>query len=136
MGAFIKEWGAVCGAIAAIIGLFLLFFKPIKKRFVAMRKKRKSFEDNVLQKLEDIKRDVRSLTDDVAELQGDRLMQAHAFYMKQGWCSQERKAILCNWKKSYSEKGYNHLVDTYEKDINGLPESPDAVPAQSQKGES
>lgn len=121
---FLKEWGTLAGSIAAIIALFATLYKPIKKHVAAKHAKRKAFEDSVLSGIKDIKDEVKALTDDVAEIQGDRLMQAHAFYMSRGWCSSERKKILCAWKQSYTAKGYNHLVDTYEDDINSLPENP------------
>ena len=121
---FISKWGTLCASIASIIALFAIFYKPIKKCAAKKKAERKAFEDNVLKSLATIEKDLKSLSDDVAELQCDRLAQAHAYYMQQGWCSASRKKILCNWKRSYTSKGYDHLVDSYEKDINGLPETP------------
>lgn len=127
MAAFLKEWGALAGAIAAILALFATLYKPIKKGVLAKTAKRKAFEDNVLKALAEIKSDVKSLTDDVAELQGDRLMQAHATFMQQGWCPASRKKMLCEWHDSYTAKGHNHLVETYINDIKNLPEKPNGA---------
>ena len=130
------EWltdaGTLASAISAVLALLtLVLWKPIKaaitKRKNANAKKeqeRKDFENNVMDELKSISNAIRGLSDDVAELQRDRLCQAHERYMKQGWCSPSKKKELCDWHKQYTGKGRNHLTEHYEDDILELPDFP------------
>lgn len=114
--------GKVAGSISAIVALALVLINPIKKR-LARRKADKQeaadFRRAVLEKLDGI-------TDDIADLQYERLSQAHDFYTSQGWCPTSKKAQLCNMYKSYSAKGRNHLSKHYENDILELADRPHA----------
>lgn len=62
--------------------------------------------------------------DDLAVLTWAFLQQSHDRYMQQGWCSTAEKEQVIAMHKSYVAKGRNHLSETYEKDILGLPERP------------
>ena len=62
--------------------------------------------------------------DDIADLQYERLSQAHDFYTTRGWCPTSKKDQLCRMYKSYTGKGRNHLSAHYEQDILDLPETP------------
>lgn len=97
--------GAVAGAISAMIALILTIL-----RFIRWIKA-------VVDKLD-------AIIDDIADLQYERLSQAHDFYMDRGWCPTSKKVQLCNMYKSYTAKGRNHLSAHYEKEILGLPDSP------------
>lgn len=97
--------GAVAGAISAIIALILTI-----TRFIRWIKA-------VVDKLD-------AIIDDIADLQYERLSQAHDFYMDRGWCPTSKKVQLCNMYKSYTAKGRNHLSAHYEKEILGLPDAP------------
>lgn len=113
--------GQIAGAISAIAGVIaLLLINPIRKH-AAVRKKEKEeaaqFRKIVLEKLDGI-------VDDVADLQYERLSQAHDFYTSQGWCPTSKKTQLCNMYQSYTSKGRNHLSQRYEEDILGLPDKP------------
>lgn len=117
------EWAAeYAGHIMAILGcLTAILYKPIKK-VVQRRKEEKEeerrFREKVLKKLDDI-------TDDVADLQYERLSQAHDFYVERGWCPTSKKQQLCNMYQSYTGKGRNHLSAHYEKEILDLKDKPD-----------
>lgn len=97
--------GAVAGAISAIIALILTITRFIR------------FIKAAVDKLD-------AIIDDIADLQYERLSQAHDFYMDRGWCPTSKKVQLCNMYKSYTAKGRNHLSAHYEKEILGLPDAP------------
>lgn len=113
--------GEIATAISAIIALVaLLLINPIRKHAAARKKEKEEasrFRKAVLEKLDGI-------VDDVADLQYERLSQAHDFYVSQGWCPTSKKVQLCNMYKSYTGKGRNHLSKRYEEDILALPDKP------------
>ncbi len=121
MEEFLNNGGRVAGSISAILGLLtLVLFNPVKKHITkhkAEKKEQVDFRKTVLEKLDGI-------TDDIADLQYERLSQAHDFYTSQGWCPTSKKAQLCNMYKSYTCKGRNHLSAHYEKDILDLADKP------------
>lgn len=109
--------GEVAGAVSAIIALLaLVLWKPLK---VAC-KRRMDYRKTIMEKLDRI-------IDDVADLQYERLSQAHDFYTTRGWCPTSKKDQLCRMYKSYTAKGRNHLSAHYERDILGLPETPEEM---------
>lgn len=103
----IIKLGAVAGAISAIVALIFTIMRFIR------------FIKAVVDKLD-------AIIDDIADLQYERLSQAHDFYMDRGWCPTSKKVQLCNMYKSYTAKGRNHLSAHYEKEILGLPDAPKA----------
>ena len=111
----------LAGSISAVIALLtLVLFKPIKNAIKKRREDRdmqKKFQKLVLEKLD-------AITDDIADLQYERLSQAHDFYTSQGWCPTSKKEQLCNMYKSYHNKGRNHLSEHYEQDILKLKDRP------------
>lgn len=119
------EWLAkYAGYITAICGaLGLVLVKPVRAA-INRRKEReaaeKQFRAQVLEKLD-------AITDDVADLQYERLSQAHDFYTSRGWCPTSKKAQLCNMYKSYTAKGRNHLSHHYEQEILSLADDPQTV---------
>ena len=62
--------------------------------------------------------------EDLAILTWSFLQQAHDRYMKRGWCSTAEKEQITAMHRSYVAKGRNHLSETYETDILGLPDHP------------
>ena len=65
-----------------------------------------------------------TLTDDIGDLQYERLSQAQEFYTAQGWCPGSKKEMLCQMHKSYRAKGRNHLSEHYEEEILKLDSKP------------
>lgn len=64
-----------------------------------------------------------SMSEDVANIEGELLTQAHEELITKGWCSPERKAALqARYKSYHDDKGHNHLKETYMEDIYALPE--------------
>ena len=118
---WINNAGKLAGSISAVIALLtLLLFKPIKNAIKKRREDRdmqKKFQKLVLEKLD-------AITDDIADLQYERLSQAHDFYTSQGWCPTSKTEQLCHMYKSYHNKGRNHLSEHYEQDILRLKDRP------------
>lgn len=107
--------GEVAGAISTVLALLaLVLWRPLK----AARKRRIEYRKAIMEKLDRI-------IDDVADLQYERLSQAHDFYTTRGWCPTSKKDQLCRMYKSYTGKGRNHLSAHYEQDILSLPETPE-----------
>ena len=113
MEQWITSAGAVAGAVTAMLALVAALWRPVKK----MLKKRAEFREMVLEKLDVI-------MDDIADLQYERLSQAHDYYTGRGWCPTSKKDQLCRMYKSYTGKGRNHLSAHYEQDILSLPDKP------------
>ena len=118
---WINNAGALAGSISAIIALTAaLLFKPLKRMRAARRQDHDAaaeFRRTVLAKLD-------AINDDVADLQYERLSQAHDFYVGRGWCPTSKKNQLCQMYKSYAAKGRNHLSKYYEQEILALAEEP------------
>jgi len=98
-----------------------LLWKPIKTaldRRKADKEDERKFRRDVLEKLD-------AITDDVADLQYERLSQAHDYYLDRGWCPTSKKQQLCNMYQSYTSKGRNHLSAHYEKEILELKDNPE-----------
>ena len=118
---WINNAGALAGSISAIIALTAaLLFKPLKRMRAARRQDHDAaaeFRRPVLAKLD-------AINDDVADLQYERLSQAHDFYVGRGWCPTSKKNQLCQMYKSYTAKGRNHLSKYYEQEILALAEEP------------
>lgn len=118
---WINNAGALAGSISAIIALIAaLLFKPLKRMRVARKQDHDAaaeFRRTVLAKLD-------AINDDVADLQYERLSQAHDFYVGRGWCPTSKKNQLCQMYKSYTAKGRNHLSKYYEQEILALAEEP------------
>lgn len=122
MERFLKAAADYAGYIMAIMGcLTAILWKPIKDaraRRKTEKEEERKFRRDVLEKLD-------AITDDVADLQYERLSQAHDFYVGRGWCPTSKKQQLCNMYRSYTDKGRNHLSAHYEKEILELKDSPE-----------
>ena len=113
MEQWITSAGAVAGAVTAVLALVAALWRPVKK----MVKRRAEFREMVLEKLD-------AIMDDIADLQYERLSQAHDYYTGRGWSPTSKKDQLCRMYKSYTGKGRNHLSAHYEQDILSLPDKP------------
>ena len=139
----INELGKVAGSISAILALLaLVFFNPIKQRIQHKREEHRKAKEKQLQAEQAARDDAAAfrkemreamarinntlvtLTDDIGDLQYERLSQAQEFYTQQGWCPGSKKEMLCQMHKSYRGKGRNHLSQHYEEEILDLPSKP------------
>lgn len=116
----INDMGKAAGSVSAILGLGALLFKPVRKRMQA----RKAFREGLSTSLKQINRALEGLSDDIADLQYERLSQAQDFYISRGWCPGAKKEMLCKMHASYRAKGRNHLSEHYEEEILQLPDKP------------
>ena len=139
----INEWGGIAGSLSAIIGLLaLILFNPVKRYIQRKREERKKLKDERLKTEKAAREDAAAfrkemrdtmaridktlitLTDDIGDLQYERLSQAQEFYTAQGWCPGSKKEMLCQMHKSYRAKGRNHLSEHYEEEILKLDSRP------------
>ena len=122
MGRFIKWLAEYAGHITVIVGCaILIFWKPIKSvhdRRKSEKEEERKFRKAVMDKL-------NAFGDDIADLQYERLSQAHDFYIDRGWCPTSKKQQLCNMYQSYTAKGRNHLSAHYEREILELSDHPE-----------
>lgn len=121
MTEWIERAGAIASAVTAVLalsaGLLIKPWRAHKQKKAARDKAEADFRAAVLDKLD-------ALNDDVADLQYERLSQAHDFYTGRGWCPTSKKDQLCTMYKSYTAKGRNHLSKFYEQEILALPDTP------------
>ena len=139
----INSLGKIAGSLSAIIALLaLLLVNPIKryiqrkrqvrreakeelrKEKAAAREAEVAFRTEVREGLGKINTTLTTLTDDIADLQYERLSQAYEYYTAQGWCPGSKKEMLCQLHKSYRLKGRNHLSEHYEEEILHLDSKP------------
>ena len=122
----INDMGKAAGSVSAILGLGALLFKPVRKRM----QERKAFREELSTSLKQINRALEGLSEDIADLQYERLSQAQDFYTSRGWCPGAKKEMLCKMHASYRAKGRNHLSEHYEEEILRLADKP----PQGEKG--
>ena len=123
----------MAGSISAILALLgLVFFTPVKKRIKARKakkaeavKEQKAFRAELRQSLEKITTVLDGLSDDIGDLQYERLSQAQDFYTSRGWCPGAKKEMLCKMHASYRARGRNHLSEHYEEEILRLADKPE-----------
>ena len=128
----INKFGKVAGSLSAILGLLaLLLFNPIKNHVKKKREERRkaqeedaAFRKEMREALGKINETLSLLTDDIGDLQYERLSQAHEYYTDQGWCPGSKKEMLCQMHKSYRAKNRNHLSEHYEEEIMRLDSKP------------
>ena len=124
MTEFIDRAGAIASAVTAVLalgaGLMVKPWRTHKQKKAARDKAEADFRAAVLARLD-------ALTDDVGDLQYERLSQAHEYYTARGWCTTSKKLLFCKMHKSYTGKKRNHLSEHYEEDMLNLPESPDDI---------
>ena len=144
----INDAGKLAGSISAILGLLaLILFNPIKNKIrlkreetrrakearlaaeAAAREEAAAFREEMREAMARIDKTLILLTDDIGDLQYERLSQAQEFYTAQGWCPGSKKEMLCQMHKSYRAKGRNHLSEHYEEEILRLDSRPRAQQA-------
>ena len=125
---FLDNAGQVAGSISAILALLgLVFFTPVKNRVRARRQaaaEQKAFRKELKETLAELNAKLCTLSDDIGDLQYERLSQAYDFYTTRGWCTSSKKLMLCKMHKSYRAKNRNHLSEHFEQEILDLPDKP------------
>lgn len=121
------QWGGIAGAVAAILGLGWKFLKPVLDKQKKAKADLASYRAGVAEAIGRIETKMNSEEEDIAYLQRYELKTAHARLMQQGWCSAEEKAAVLDLYDHYSgERQRNSLVNSYRKDIENLPFSPES----------
>lgn len=129
---FLDNAGEAAASISAILALLgLIFFQPIKNRLKKRKRakaeaaaEQKAFRTELRQSLEKITTVLDGLSDDIGDLQYERLSQAQDFYTSRGWCPGAKKEMLCKMHASYRARGRNHLSEHYEEEILRLADKP------------
>ncbi len=129
---FMDNAGQVAGSISAILALLgLVFFQPIKNRLKKRKRakaeaaaEQKAYRAELKDTLAGMNAKLCSLSDDIGDLQYERLSQAYDFYTTRGWCTSSKKLMLCKMHKSYRAKNRNHLSEHFEQEILDLPDKP------------
>ena len=129
---FLDNAGEAAASISAILALLgLVFFNPVKRRLRARKAvkekadaEQKAFRAELKDTLAGMNAKLRSLSDDIGDLQYERLSQAYDFYTTRGWCTSSKKLMLCKMHKSYRAKNRNHLSEHFEQEILDLPDKP------------
>ena len=129
---FLDNAGQVAGSISAILALLgLIFYQPIKNRLKKRKRakaeaaaEQKAYRAELKDTLAGMNAKLCSLSDDIGDLQYERLSQAYDFYTTRGWCTSSKKLMLCKMHKSYRAKNRNHLSEHFEQEILDLPDKP------------
>lgn len=107
------------------------FFTPIKNRLKKRKRakaeaaaKQNAYRAELKDTLAGMNAKLCSLSDDIGDLQYERLSQAYDFYTTRGWCTSSKKLMLCKMHKSYRAKNRNHLSEHFEQEILDLPDKP------------
>lgn len=94
---FLDNAGKAAGAISAILALLGLVFTPVKNRIRARRQARekaaaeqKAFRKELKETLAELNAKLCALSDDIGDLQYERLSQAYDFYTTRGWCTSSK----------------------------------------------
>lgn len=130
---WLEQYGQAAGYISAILGLMaLILVKPIMnwvRRCKADKEKARKdvldFRKEMRDALAKIDAAMAGVSDDIGDLQYERLSQAQDFYTTRGWCPGSKKEMLCRMHQSYRAKGRNHLSEHYEEEILRLADKPD-----------
>ena len=129
---FLDNAGQVAASVSAILALLgLIFFTPIKNRLKKRKcakaeaaAKQNAYRAELKDTLAGMNAKLCSLSDDIGDLQYERLSQAYDFYTTRGWCTSSKKLMLCKMHKSYRAKNRNHLSEHFEQEILDLPDKP------------
>lgn len=129
---FLDNAGQVAASVSAILALLgLIFFQPIKNRLKKRKRakaeaaaEQKAYRAELKDTLAGMNAKLCALSDDIGDLQYERLSQAYDFYTTRGWCTSSKKLMLCKMHKSYRAKNRNHLSEHFEQEILDLPDKP------------
>lgn len=135
---FLDNAGQVAGSISAILALLgLIFFQPIKNRLKKRKRakaeaaaEQKAYRAELKDTLAGMNAKLSGLSDDIGDLQYERLSQAYDFYTTRGWCTSSKKLMLCKMHKSYRAKNRNHLSEHFEQEILDLPDKPKKIESE------
>ena len=109
------------GNILTLVGELLC--KPFRAREKA-REEQTAFRSELTSRLDRISETLRGVSEDIGDLQYERLSQAQDFYVSRGWCPGAKKEMLLKMHSSYRARGRNHLSEHYEEEILRLPDKP------------
>lgn len=103
------------GGLAVIWGWIAKPLRDVKKEVA-------SFEKEMKSQMMDLRENMQNLQGTTDFMLGDRLAQAHTYWTKKRYCPPADKERLVEMHKVYSQRGLNHLYESYEEDILDLPD--------------
>lgn len=98
--------GVIVGIVTAFIALVTAFYKWIVKP------------------IRDLLKLVKELDKDTADILCSQLTREHDYLMDKGCCPDADKRRIGQIYRRYKVRNRNHLADTFEADINRLPNKP------------
>lgn len=98
--------------------------EALKEEVIKNDHKSEERHEKLRAKFEDMRKEMGTMQDDVADVLGNELENGHRKFMTQGWCSPGEKQHYVDMHKRYSERGHNHLAQHYEEDLLQLPDDP------------
>jgi hypothetical protein len=85
----------------------------------------KEYRQEVLDRLESLGTQVKSMDSSIAELQRDNIERAYCmFKMEHGYCTSGMKEAISDMYESYRARGFNHIAESRIKELMALPEYP------------
>ena len=122
----VKDWLTALVAIIAAVGtIYGWVIRPIKQSI----QHQQELDQQQTKKIDEVKTMIEDLSKRVdsnqSEYVRDRLETLREHYCYEvGWASAEEKRRIIEWYESYRARGFNHLSESYVKDIEKLPERP------------
>lgn len=96
----------------------------LRKELANNDRKSEERHERLRKDFKDMRLEMNTVQDDVADVLGNELENGHHKFMTQGWCSPAEKQHYVDMHKRYSERGHNHLAQHYEEDLLNLPDYP------------
>ena len=128
------------GVGTAVVVIFKLIVYPITKplddlkaQMEENKKDLKAMNGDIKSLKETTEKKLSILESDTGDVLCDRLSQSHEMWVRRKYCPHSEKERLMKMYRRYHDMGRNHLSDSYEQDIIGLPEDP-PVPASRLNG--
>lgn len=109
------------GNILTLVGELLC--KPFRAREKA-REEQTAFRSELTSRLDRISETLRGVSEDIGDLQYERLSQAQDFYVSRGWCPGAQEGNAAENAFQLRARGRNHLSEHYEEEILRLPDKP------------
>ena len=123
---------ALTGAIIGWMAVLRPLLEALKTRRVQRQKAMeealrmdKEYRQEVLNRLESLGTQVKSMDSSIAELQRDNIERAYCmFKMEHGYCTSGMKEAIADMYESYRARGFNHIAESRIKELMALPEYP------------
>lgn len=110
----------IAGVGGALIVIWMWFAKPLKEN----KKELKVFTGEMKGQMMDLRDSMQTVQGTTDFLVGDRLAQAHDYWMRKRYCPAKDKERLTDMYDIYHARGLNTLTTKYAADLMALPDEP------------